>query len=291
MPQGISIHIGLNEVDPNGYGGWSGKLNACEADAGDMERIATARNFEPTTILTTAATSDAVTSAISDAAGKLAAGDILFLTYSGHGGQVPDTNNDEEQDQLDETWVLFDRQLVDDELYDLYSQFAAGTRIFVFSDSCHSGSVNRGIFDVAVPSVVEAGIVDTPEPRTKDLPKDVAKRTYEQNKDTYDKVQKDHPAAETAEVGASVILISGCQDNQLSLDGDRNGLFTQQVLAVWDDGTVGRPVSKLPQSRRREDAADAEPQLQPGGSQRRGLRATDAADDLTEPRVFGGAVT
>ena len=236
MPQGISIHIGINEVDPNHYGGWSGKLNACEADAGDMERIATERNFEPTTILTGAATADAVTSAISNAAGKLAEGDILFLTYSGHGGQVPDTNSDEAQDQLDETWVLFDRQLVDDELYDIYSQFAAGTRIFVFSDSCHSGSVNRGIFDVAVPHVVEAGIVDAKEPRTKDVPRDVATQTYEQNKDVYDKVQKDHPAAETAEIGASVILISGCQDNQLSLDGDRNGLFTQQVLAVWNDG-------------------------------------------------------
>ena len=236
MPQGISIHIGLNEVDPDHYGGWSGKLNACEADAGDMERIATARDFETTTILTSDATADAVTSALSDVAGRLEQDDILFLTYSGHGGQVPDTNNDEAQDQLDETWVLFDRQLVDDELYDLYSKFAAGTRIFVFSDSCHSGSVNRGIFDVAVPHVVDAAMVDTPQPRTKDLPHDVAKRTYEQNKDLYDYVQKCHPTAETAEIGASVLLISGCQDNQLSLDGDRNGLFTQQVLEVWDDG-------------------------------------------------------
>jgi metacaspase-1 len=235
VPQGISIHIGLNEVDPDGYGGWSGKLNACEADALDMERIATARDFETTTILTADATADAVTSAISDAAGKLEKGDILFLSNSSHGGQVPDTNNDEEQDQLDETWVLFDRQLVDDELWDLWSQFAAGTRILVFSDSCHSGSVNRGIFNVTIPGAVDAGMV-TPEPRTKDLPRDIAKKTYEENKDLYDGIQKSHPAAETAEVGASVILISGCQDNQLSLDGDRNGLFTQQVLAVWDDG-------------------------------------------------------
>jgi metacaspase-1 len=236
MPQGISIHIGLNEVDPDHYQGWSGKLNACEADARDMERIATARDFETTTIMTGDATADAVTSAISDAAGKLQDGDILFLTYSGHGGQVPDTNN-QEQDQLDETWVLFDRQLVDDELYDLWSQFASGARILVFSDSCHSGSVNRDIFQVAVPHVVEAAMVDTPEPRTKDLPRDIAKRTYEQNKDLYDEVQKSHPAGETAEIGASVLLISGCQDNQLSLDGDRNGLFTSQVLSVWNDGS------------------------------------------------------
>ena len=236
MPQGISIHIGLNEVDPDHYNGWSGKLNACEADAGDMVRIATERDFETTTMLTADATADAVTSAISDAAGKLADGDILFLTYSGHGGQVPDTNDDEKQDELDETWVLFDRQLVDDELWDLWSKFAGGTRILVFSDSCHSGSVNREIFDAAVPHVVEAAMVDTPEPRKKDLPRDVAERTYEQNKDLYDEIQKCHPDAETAKVGATVLLISGCQDNQLSLDGDRNGLFTQQLLAVWDDG-------------------------------------------------------
>lgn len=235
MAQGLSIHIGLNSVDPNHYQGWSGNLNACEADAGDMARIAQERNFETTTILTADATTDEVAKAIGDAAGKLEKGDILFLTYSGHGGQVPDTNGDEE-DKKDETWVLYDRQFVDDEIYDLYSQFAEGTRILVFSDSCHSGSVNRDIFNAAVPHVVDAGIVDAQEPRTKDLPKDVGNKTYEANKGTYDEVQKSHPAADQAEIGATVLLVSGCQDNQLSLDGDRNGLFTQQVLAVWDDG-------------------------------------------------------
>ena len=105
MAQGLSIHFGLNSVDPNHYNGWSGKLQACEADAKDMARIAGERDFESTTILTRDATASKVTSAISDAAGKLEEGDILFLTYSGHGGQVPDTNGDE-QDRRDETWVL-----------------------------------------------------------------------------------------------------------------------------------------------------------------------------------------
>jgi metacaspase-1 len=235
MPQGLSIHIGLNSVDPNHYNGWSGKLQACEADAKDMARIASDKDFEGTTILTPKATADAVKSAIGDAAGKLEKGDILFLTYSGHGGQVPDTNGDE-ADTKDETWVLYDRQLVDDEIYDLYSQFAEGTRIFVLSDSCHSGTVNRDIFNAAVPHVVEAAMVDDDEPRTKDLPRDVADGTYEQNQELYDGIQKSHPSAEKAEIGATVLLISGCQDNQLSLDGTRNGLFTQQLLAVWKDG-------------------------------------------------------
>ena len=35
---------------------------------------------------------------------------------------------------------------------------------------------------------------------------------------------------------AAIILISGCQDNQTSIDGDHNGAFTEQLLRVWDSG-------------------------------------------------------
>ena len=34
----------------------------------------------------------------------------------------------------------------------------------------------------------------------------------------------------------AVILISGCQDNQTSMDGDHNGAFTEQLLQVWNHG-------------------------------------------------------
>ena len=34
----------------------------------------------------------------------------------------------------------------------------------------------------------------------------------------------------------AVVLISGCQDNQFSMDGDNNGAFTEQVLRVWNEG-------------------------------------------------------
>jgi len=58
---------------------------------------------------------------------------------------VPDRNGEDEEDRSDETWVAYDRQIVDDELYALWGKFAAGVRIFVLSDSCHSGTVARGI--------------------------------------------------------------------------------------------------------------------------------------------------
>ena len=34
----------------------------------------------------------------------------------------------------------------------------------------------------------------------------------------------------------AVVLISGCQDNQTSMDGDHNGAFTEQLLKVWSQG-------------------------------------------------------
>src|SRR6185436_15111578 len=42
--------------------------------------------------------------------------------------------------------------------------------------------------------------------------------------------------SERAVVQASVILISGCEDHQLSADGARNGLFTETLKTVWDNG-------------------------------------------------------
>jgi hypothetical protein len=236
VPRGVSIHIGLNSVDPGHYGGWSGKLKACEFDAKDMAAVAEDKGFETETLLTKQGTAKAVKDAIGRSAAELNEGDILFLTYSGHGGQVPDRNGGDEPDRQDETWVLFDRQLVDDELYGLWSRFKRGVRIFVLSDSCHSGSVTRDLFNAVTPGIVEKGMIDDDQPRTKDMPRDVQDETYAQNSELYDGIQREHEAGDKVDVGASVLLISGCQDNQLSLDGNRNGLFTQTLLRVWDNG-------------------------------------------------------
>jgi metacaspase-1 len=46
-------------------------------------------------------------------------------------------------DKKDETWCLYDGELIDDELYNELGGFAAGVRVLVLSDGCHSGSVVR----------------------------------------------------------------------------------------------------------------------------------------------------
>ena len=244
MAQGISIHIGINRVDPGHYQGWSGELAGCEFDAHDMVAIAESIGFEERTALLTAdATVEKVTAALSAAASKLSSGDILFLTYSGHGGSLPDKNGDE-PDQRDETWVLYDRQFVDDELFSLYVTFKAGVRILVLSDSCHSGTSAKQLPSFLNPGALEARF-GTSEPagierRVRTIPLEVRRRVEEANEAVYDEVQRSTPANDNVNLAASLLLISGCQDNQTSADGDRNGLFTGTLLDVWNGGDFKR---------------------------------------------------
>jgi metacaspase-1 len=236
MARGISLHVGLNRVDPAHYQGWDGALTACEFDANDMRAIAEGQGFEARSLLTREATSEAVLGAIEAAAGELEPGDLFLCTYSGHGGQVPDRNGEDEEDRSDETWVAYDRQIVDDELYALWGRFAPGVRIFVLSDSCHSGTVVRDI-EAEVPDQVSTRQKAAAEaPRYKALPRDVMIATYRANARLYDAIQERLPGAERADPAATVLLISGCRDDQLSLDGISNGLFTENLRAVWDDG-------------------------------------------------------
>ena len=60
MARGMSLHIGLNAVDPAHYNGWDGALTACEFDANDMESLAQSRGFETTKLLTGEAMADAI---------------------------------------------------------------------------------------------------------------------------------------------------------------------------------------------------------------------------------------
>jgi metacaspase-1 len=236
MAKGISLNIGLNSVDPNHYGGWDGQLSGCENDANDMAKIARASNFDVKKLLTKDGTVENVKASIHSAAQELKSDDYFFLSYSGHGGQLSDLNRDERDDHYDETWCLYDREFVDDELNVCLRDFQEGVRIFVLSDSCHSGTVVRG---EALKKTMDIDTfksnVDKNGTKFRFAPRDVLIRTYQQNKALYDGILKDVKNREMDPI-ASIILISGCQDQQLSADGLGNGYFTENLLNVWGDG-------------------------------------------------------
>jgi hypothetical protein len=249
MTKGISINIGLNSVDPAHYQGWSGILNACEADAKDMAQLAQTRGFKSKTMLTKEGTRASLAAALTEVAATLESGDICLLTYSGHGGVLPDLNNDEDDGQ-DETWCLYDGQLVDDELYSLLAKFKGGVRVLVLSDSCHSGTSIKDLM-VQRSQLLTSYLTDFFQPsgllRTSSgvmplvayraMPMDVATRVYLANKEYYDPILNDKALSQAkGEVVAACLLISGCQDSQLSADGAFNGLFTGKLKVVWNGG-------------------------------------------------------
>jgi hypothetical protein len=172
------------------------------------------------------ATRDAVIAGIREAARNLAAGDIFLVSFSGHGGQVPNAGADDEPDGQDETWCLFDGQLIDDELLALWHQFPAGCRILVVSDSCNSGTVFR-----MAPPVPGS-------PRVRAAPRAVMRRTYLAHRSFYTarQVEAKTELMRRPVLQSTVRLLAGCEDGDSSLDGQENGAFTGALLETWNFG-------------------------------------------------------
>ncbi len=197
MANGYSLHIGLNKVD-NEQPGYRRMhpLRGAENDAKDMAKIAAKCGFTTKVLLSGQATKDVVISAIQEVAGKMTGDDIFLLTYAGHGNSINDTDGDED-DGKDETLCLYDSQLIDDELAELWTLFPEGSRILMVADSCHSGSVLRFVAEQYDNNLLE-GI---------DIKASVKLISACQ----------DYQYAEDNEEGS-------------------NGLFTEKLKSVWEDG-------------------------------------------------------
>jgi len=241
--RGYSLHVGLNLVDPQHYEGWDGALTACEFDADDMADLAASVGYEAKVMKTAEATRDAVIGEIKAAAARMNPGDIFFLTYSGHGSQVPDFSGDERlerpEDAVDETLCLYDAQVVDDELYALWAAFPPDCRVLAVFDCCHSGSAVKGqLIDDLIATAT------TPDQVPRVIPRAVAARVARKHQAFYRDISAKVTAAWAGPVtremalpvAASVRLISACQDNQVALDGLTNGLFTGKLLETWGAG-------------------------------------------------------
>lgn len=250
MPsKGYSFHIGLNKADPNHYPGLEA-LRSAVNDAQDMQKLAE-RIFHfghTQLVIDEEATAERVLGALNRYARLLQPGDLLLLTYSGHGGTVEDPffMNKGGDEPEDETWCLYDRQLIDDELYEAFLQFREGVRILVVSDSCHSGTVTRvapGIRnddrsiaarqEEELEREVEA-LMKKYDYRSKKMPRTLATKVYTGNwekvyKPVQEKFSRRRPKQE---MQASVKLFAACQDNQIAFDGMRNGRFTMVLKNI-----------------------------------------------------------
>ncbi|HEX8246209.1 MAG TPA: caspase family protein, partial [Longimicrobium sp.] len=122
--RGISLHVGVNRPDPGRFR-IVRPLRGCENDACAMQRLASAQGFETSLLVGKDARVGAVTAGIARAASEVGSDGLFLLTFAGHGSRVQDRDGDE-GDGYDETWCLFDGELVDDELYRLWGLFPRG---------------------------------------------------------------------------------------------------------------------------------------------------------------------
>lgn len=142
-PTGMSLHVGVNVLDASHYGDEVAELASCVNDAEAMLTLAERLGYTGSVLANEDASVANVTAGIRATAAALFSGDVFLFSFSGHGGQIPNTNSDDEPDGMDETLCLYDRMLVDDELHMLLGEFRAGVRVFLVFDSCHSATAAK----------------------------------------------------------------------------------------------------------------------------------------------------
>jgi metacaspase-1 len=249
MRQALSLHIGMNAVDPNHYGS-DCPLTGCINDAKAMQAIANKAGFKSELLTNQTATSTAISAYLVNASRTLGPDDTLLVTFAGHGMNVPDENNDEKPNGFDQTWCVYDRMIVDDELFDIFAQFAADVRIVIVSDSCHSATIARTLEVISrLPALRGlrreiAGSLPLIGERIgrnlvtgyRTLPNDARALMRETHAEFYSSIQQQTVGSERAILAATVLTLSACKDDEPAADGEANGLYTSKLLEVWNGG-------------------------------------------------------
>jgi hypothetical protein len=219
-----ALCIGIND-----YPGTGSDLSGCVNDAHDWAEELTKRGFGVTTMLDAEATGEAMREGMRQLLRGASSGDVVVITYSGHGTWVRDDNGDE-PDGRDEALCPHDigsnGPLLDDELYDILCDRERGVRTVMISDSCHSGTVAR-----FAPST------RTDADRVRFLPPGVFLDPEEARR-----------AAKMPRISAgrprhAALLMSGCTDLEYSydahFDGRPNGAFTYFALRTLGELPAG----------------------------------------------------
>jgi hypothetical protein len=224
-----ALCIGIND-----YPGTDMDLAGCVNDANDWAAVLEARGFVVTTLLDAKATKAAMVKAMSTLIGGAKTGDSLVITFSGHGSVAPDHDSDE-ADGWDEALAPHDiaqgRPLLDDEIAKLFGARAAGVRLVLISDSCHSGTVTRAAPAAKNSTAPRARFL----PPAAWLPKDAMPKGANGKPLASIKVKASASPLAVA-MSPGDLLLSGCQEGpdnfsyDATFDGRSSGAFTYCAL-------------------------------------------------------------
>ncbi|MBK8173311.1 MAG: pre-peptidase C-terminal domain-containing protein [Sandaracinaceae bacterium] len=130
------------------YPGTQNDLPECANDAVKMSQTLTQAGLlddAHQVLLTDAeATPDALRQAFQRFAGQMRQEDIFIFFYSGHGGRNAGSQDAREIDGTDETIFLYNGEIVDNEMGQMFDSLHAGTSILSL-DSCYSGGFAKDV--------------------------------------------------------------------------------------------------------------------------------------------------
>jgi len=217
------------------------------------------------------ATRAAILEGLSDLVANAGRGDTLVFHYSGHGSQVPDEDEDERADRMDEIICPRDFSwdgcwISDDDLSDVFSRLPKDVHLEVLLDCCHSGTGTREIALGRQSRATSAGLVRT----LRSAPRMARVRYLPPPASMAAKLSAGKRAAAAAEKigtlvrakprGLNHVLWAACKSNQYSADADiggsPNGAFTWFFCDEVRKAVSGTARSALLASIRKGLAAD-----------------------------------
>ncbi len=208
-PKKYALCIGIN------YKGSQAPLNGCLEDVRRVTEYLKTSGYQITTLLEEQATALNILKAMIEFAKKAKSGDTLFFHYSGHGGQVRDTNG-EEITGIDSTLVPYDfatvGQIPDDYINRyMVSLIPKGAKLFGIMDACHSGSS----FDLRYQILDQSTVKKTD-----------ASGNWEYEPALLNNALMFRESKQYPKTNGEVYMLSGCQDQQTSADAFISGRYT-----------------------------------------------------------------
>ncbi len=204
----LSLHFGLNRVDPRAYNDWPGLLNACENDAVGLARVLTRRGFRARVACSGQCTQAAFINEVVRMAEAAQSGDLVIISFSGHGGQQYSLT---EPDGYNETLCFYDGQMLDDDFVRLLGNFKAGVNVIVILDCCHAAGEDREAFG----------------PAKRVLPENLWLRR-----------EGKKSATPRSPINASEVLFCACREDETASDGKENGAWTGALLSALPPQSV-----------------------------------------------------
>lgn len=218
-----ALIVGIN------YTGTGNDLRGCINDANNVEFML--KNYfgftEIKKLLEREATTNNIKAGISWLVEDVNPGDILYFHFSGHGSQIRDTNDDED-DGFDEILCPIDlnwrdKVITDDYMRSVFDRIPCGVNLTVVFDCCHSGGAldHLNQYQPTTRDLVTEILVKSiePVPRYLPPPPEVLQEC------NLTDIKPSSRQIQSRNVDQSVLLITGCRSDQTSADAYINGMY------------------------------------------------------------------